>query len=302
MIWNVEDAVEGTVSQVLTTLGERPEPDRWAFLQCLARLTALKQAPDGTFHLGHWWRGPLLYTLVQRSRPRHILEFGTGRGYGALCMAQASVDGGFDCTVWTIDRIPPTHVQPWAIDEGDAPLVVQRSLEQVWSAHVPADLTQRIRCLTGDSRAVMQRWERAGHPRIDFCFIDGGHDYSSVKHDLLAVCQVANPGCSILFDDYTERRGYGVKRLIDREIAQRVPGDTLDVIDTLAQDRTVCGEVVPHKMVLIRGDRLGRAALPQLYSPGAVRWFFGQDAVRCATASLVSRVRGLGRRVVRRTG
>lgn len=294
--------METTIGQVLTTLGERPEPDRWAFLQRLARLTALKQAPDGTFHLGHWWRGPLLYSLVQRDTPRHILEFGTGRGYGALCMAQAAVDGGVDCTVWTIDRIPPTHVQPWAIDEGDAPRVVQRSLEQVWGAHIPAELTQRIHCLTGDSRTVIRPWRREGRPRIDFCFIDGGHDYRTVKHDLLASFQLANPGCSMVLDDYTDRRGYGVKRLIDTEISPRLPQEALEVIDLMARDRTVFGEDVPHRMVLIQGDRLGGVALPQLYSPEAVRWFHGQDAVQCATASLVSRVRGLGRRVVRRAG
>lgn len=234
--------------------------------QRLARLTALKQTPDGTVHLGHWRRGPFLDALVKQLKPRHILEFGTGRGYGALCMARASVEGGFNCTVWTIDKIPTSQPQPWLLDEGAGPVQIHASLEQVWAKHIPVEWTQRIRYLTGESRSVMQRWEREGLPRIDCCFIDGGHDYQTVKHDFFAALRIANPACSFLFDDYTERKGYGVKRFFDRELAPRLPAGAWEVVDPMTWDETTFGERVAHKMVWIKGDMV------DLLTLGTMRW------------------------------
>ncbi|MBI3021868.1 MAG: class I SAM-dependent methyltransferase [Candidatus Omnitrophica bacterium] len=264
-----------------------------ASFQRLARLTALKQAPDGTFHLGHWRRGPFLSALVKRLRPRHILEFGTGRGYGALCMAQASVEGGFDCTVWTIDVIPTTQPQPWLLDEGAGAVHIHASLEEVWSKHVPVEWTQRIRCLTGDSRSVMRRWRREGLPRVDCCFIDGGHDYATVKHDFVAALRIANPRCSFLLDDYTERKGYGVKRFFDRELAPRLPAEAWEILDPMAWDETAFGEKVPHKMVLLKGEAFGALTLAQLYSPREVRAFDRWDAWRTDSQRLARRVKAL---------
>ena len=249
------------------------QADRWRQLRDLAKLTALKQSPDGAFHLGHWWRGPLLYSLVRHYQPRHILEFGTGRGYGAACMAQALLDAGLAGTVWTIDILPPTKPQEWPIDEGDGPKLKQLTLQQVWTKHLSPNVTERIRCLTGDSMSIMKGWHRRGLPQIDFCFIDGGHDYWTVKHDFMASLRVANPGCSFLFDDYTERRGYGVKRLIDEEVAPKLPGEAIEVLDTLSKDRTVYGEEVKHKMLLLRGEYIRPMPLGQLYSLSAARRF-----------------------------
>jgi len=64
-------------------LGEKAQDE---FKQ-LAMITALRQAQDGTYYIRNWWRGPLLYALLSHYRPHNVLEFGTGRGYGALSMA-----------------------------------------------------------------------------------------------------------------------------------------------------------------------------------------------------------------------
>ena len=261
----------------------------------LARLTALKQAPDGAVHLGHWRRGPFLDALVKRLKPRHILEFGTGRGYGALCMARASVEGGFDCTVWTIDMIPTTQPQPWLLDEGAGAVSIHASLEQVWSKHMPAAWIQRIRCLTGDSRSVMKRWRRESLPRIDGCFIDGGHDYGTVKHDFVAALRIANPRCSFLFDDYTDRKGYGVKQFFDSELAPKLPAEAWEVLDPLTWDETRFGEKVAHKLVLLNGDALGARTLAELYSPREVRAFEGWDALRVGCRRIATGLKALVR-------
>lgn len=188
-------------------------------------------------------------------------------------MAQALLDGASEGTIWTIDRLRPTEPQEWPIDEGSGPKLRRLSLYDVWAKHLPPELTQRIRCLTGDSMSVMNQWQRRGRPQIDFCFIDGEHDYRTVKHDFLASLRVANPGCSFLFDDYTARRGYGVKRLIDEEVAPKLSREAVEVIDTLSRDRTRHGEEVDHRMLLLRGEYVGPAPLGQFYSGSAARWF-----------------------------
>jgi len=277
-------------SSLVEQIPSSNQANRWGQLRDLAKLTALKQAPDGAFHLGHWWRGPVLYSLVQQYKPRNILEFGTGRGYGAACMAQALFDAGLEGTIWTIDILPPEYPQEWPFDEGKGPELKQLALRDVWARHLPPVLTQKIRCLTGDSKSIMKQWHRSGLPKIDFCFIDGGHDYWTVKHDFIASLRVANAGCSFLFDDYTERRGYGVKRLIDREVAPKLPREAVEVIDTLSRDKTVYGEDVEHGMLLLRGEYIP----PRLfYSRSAARRFQRQYWLHTQTRRLVSRVRAL---------
>ncbi len=260
-----------SVKQKLAQLGGSAEIKKWDQQRHWARLTAMKYS-SGNFHLGHWWRGPLLYSLVQYYKPRHILEFGTGRGYGALCMGQASLDAQFECTIWTIDNVPPTQQQEWAIDEGTGPELRQLTLKQVWDKHFPTKLTRRIKLLTGDSMSVMRLWRHKRRPAIDFCFIDGGHNYWTVKHDFIAGLDVARSRCSFLFDDYTERKGYGVTRLVNRDIIPRVSRGAVEVLDTCSHVDTSDGSVV-HRMALLNGMQVDTIPLGQFYSPLTVKVF-----------------------------
>lgn len=229
-------------------LGEKTKDE---FRQ-LAGITALRQAQDGTYYVRNWWRGPLLYALVSHHRPRSVLEFGTGRGYGALSMAKASLERGFECRVWTIDHIPLTTRQLWPIDEGNGPTTKSLALDEVWEQSVSARMRERISCLTGDSYSVMREWKRLGRPNIDFFFIDGGHDYRTVKHDFIAGLRVANSEAAFLFDDYGKRKGYGVKKLIDNECVPKCPQGSVEVIDTFAGRGLPSAEgKVDHKMALL---------------------------------------------------
>ena len=49
---------------------------------------------------------------------------------------------------------------------------------------------------------------------IDFCFLDGGHSYETVKEDLKILIKKLKKGSKILVDDYNHK-GYGVKRAVD---------------------------------------------------------------------------------------
>ena len=189
-----------------------------SFLQ-IGDLTALRQDSNGEFYRSNYERGLLLYSLVAKQRPRVILEFGTGRGYGAVCMARALAENGIDGSVYTIDQRRYNEKQFWVLDDGNGPRLESLAWSDVWPNHFPASWLERIHCLNGLSVDVMRRWKVAGLPEIEFTYIDGGHDYATVKHDFYSMLRVAAPSFQVLFDDYAQKPGFGVCRLIDAEIA-----------------------------------------------------------------------------------
>ena len=262
-----------SVKAKIENLGFKSAIEIWHDLISMAKLTALRKAPDGTYYLSNWWRGPLLYALVSYYKPKNVLEFGTGRGYGAISMAKAGVDQGFDCTVWTIDIVPTWKPQLWPIDEGSGPTTKYLSLEEVWQKYLPTEIRNRIRCLTGDSYSVMRMWNRKRLPPIDFFFIDGGHDYWTVKHDFIAALKVANPGAVFVFDDYGSRRVYGIKRLIDEEILPKSPPGSVEIIDTLAERaRPKSEDLIEHKMVLVDTHEISNIQT-HFYSTAQVKFY-----------------------------
>ncbi len=190
-------------------------------------LTALRHEETHGFYRSNYERGLLLYSLVSKYRPRVILEYGTGRGYGALCMARALADNGIDGRVYTIDLRHYDEKQAWAIDYGYGPRVEELSLSDIWPQHAPVEWLDRIQRLNGRSVEVMKRWKSEGLPKVEFAFIDGGHDYLGVKHDFYSMLNVAAQSFRILFDDYVDKPGFGVCKLIDEEVAPVVQAELI---------------------------------------------------------------------------
>ena len=54
--------------------------------------------------------------------------------------------------------------------------------------------------------------------KIDFVFLDGGHDYSTVINDLNCSIDVINNDGTILCDDYDLSYAPGVKKAIDEYV------------------------------------------------------------------------------------
>lgn len=154
-------------------------------------------------------RGPMLYALVAARRPRVVLEFGTGRGYGALSMARAMADYGIDGNVWTIDVVRQDEAFAWLLRDDAGPRTAHSSREQTWRASFPSEWIDRIVPLHGKSTDVMRSWPEEGRS-IDLAFVDGGHDLATARHDLLAACAFGGDRLGVLADDYVERPGYGV--------------------------------------------------------------------------------------------
>ena len=51
--------------------------------------------------------------------------------------------------------------------------------------------------------------------KVDYVFLDGGHDYKTVKNDLNCCVNVLENGGTILCDDYDLTYAPGVKQAID---------------------------------------------------------------------------------------
>ena len=54
--------------------------------------------------------------------------------------------------------------------------------------------------------------------KIDYVFLDGGHDYDTVKNDLTNCIDVIHKNGTILCDDYNLGSAPGVKKAIDEYI------------------------------------------------------------------------------------
>ena len=66
--------------------------------------------------------------------------------------------------------------------------------------------------ITGNSNKVLKKIDMS---KIDYVFLDGGHDYDTVKNDLNNCIEVVNKNGTILCDDYNLSYAPGVKKAID---------------------------------------------------------------------------------------
>jgi hypothetical protein len=69
-----------------------------------------------------------------------------------------------------------------------------------------------VSLIRGNSNIVLKKIDMT---QIDYVFLDGGHDYSTVMNDLNCCIEVVNNGGTILCDDYDLSYAPGVKKAID---------------------------------------------------------------------------------------
>jgi len=242
------------VKEKLRELGVA-HPD-WSEFQRIGNLTKLRREPDGRFRAVNYESGLLLYTLVAKHRPQAILEIGTGRGFGSLCMARALVDQGLPGRIVTVDVLDPETRLDWAIDEGAGARVAPLSRKEVWEAHFPEDVRSRIEQRRGDSSTVLPALEREGF-RAELVYIDGDHTYSAVARDFYSAIRLVGPTFRMLLDDYTPfSHVYGVRRLVDQAIAP-----TFDTELIFTEDRWTAAPGAPkkdHGQVLIDSEHMRR--------------------------------------------
>jgi len=76
--------------------------------------------------------------------------------------------------------------------------------------------SKNVDLITGNSNKVLKKIDMS---KIDYVFLDGGHDYETVKNDLNNCIEVVNKNGTILCDDYNLSYAPGVKKAIDEFVA-----------------------------------------------------------------------------------
>ena len=117
-------------------------PDEVERVEAIGKLLGLKS--DGTVLFGsNFERGLLLRQILRERRPRRVLELGTGRGFGTICMADCVASEGFDCAIETIDCISEDRPQEWPHEKNGRPVHGTRALREFWASEFP-ELERRI--------------------------------------------------------------------------------------------------------------------------------------------------------------
>ena len=71
---------------------------------------------------------------------------------------------------------------------------------------------KNVHLIQGNSNKVLNKMDMS---KIDYVFLDGGHEYNTVKNDLDNCIEVIKKGGTILCDDYNLGSAPGVKEAID---------------------------------------------------------------------------------------
>ena len=89
-----------------------------------------------------------------------------------------------------------------------------------YSLEAVSDLLKKFKdnvsLLKGNSNIILEKIDMS---KIDYVFLDGGHDYSTVFNDLCNCTDVINNNGTVLCDDYDLSYAPGVKKAIDKFIA-----------------------------------------------------------------------------------
>jgi len=154
----------------------------------------------------HWFDAdtelPVLHQHASQLRPGQVyLEIGTAFGCTAIIAALASLAG---VQIWTIDngigylqRLPDKFPDLMAYEK--------KALE--WLCEYNVSDKVHFRC----ADSIQLPW----HGPIHVLFIDGDHEYSAVKADILKWVDFVPRGGVVLFHDYYCPATPGVKKAVD---------------------------------------------------------------------------------------
>jgi Methyltransferase domain len=185
----------------------------------IGRLTGLRPEA-GRYYPANFERGLLLREIVRRLQPRRILELGTGRGLGILCMADQVRALNYQAEFVSVDIISPATRQDWPILMDGQYSAQPRSLEEVWSQNFP-ELQAQITLRTGATTVILPSLVKEGR-QFDFIFIDAGHDVYSVFHDFAYSSLLLSGQGEILMDDFAPMEAFGLGTCIIAAHAKRV--------------------------------------------------------------------------------
>lgn len=185
------------------------------FIHDLALVTQIVDKPSPPLYLhGYILYGSLRKYLEENANIScvNILETGTARGFSALVMAKAMDDAKRVGKIITLDILPTNRAIYWNCIQDITGKKKRMELLNKWREMV----NEYILFLQGYSDVIIRQLEI---PRVHFAFLDGAHDYETVKNELLYVSEHQSRGDVILCDDYTEKQYPGLVMAVNEFIS-----------------------------------------------------------------------------------
>ena len=178
------------------------------------RKTSLKQKSDGAFFLEE----------IKRKKPMFFLEVGVFHGVTARNVCELLFEiHNHDFKYIGLDLFKKNQ-------ENESEIIPNTNFsnpfKQIYFKYIKRqdpytieaveDLLKKfkknIHLIKGNSNTVLKKIDMS---KIDYVFLDGGHDYETVKNDLNCCSEVIDNNGTILCDDYNLSYAPGVKKAID---------------------------------------------------------------------------------------
>ena len=185
------------------------------------RKTSLKQKGVGTFFLNE----------ILKSKPKIFLEIGVFHGVTArnICELLFKIHGndfkyiGLDLFEESDENknevIPNTEFSSNPIKRFYFKYIKKQNL---YSLEAVVELLEKfennVHLIKGNSNKVLKKIDMS---KIDYVFLDGGHEYNTVLNDLNCCYEVVNNNGIILCDDYDLYQAPGVKKAIDEFVKDK---------------------------------------------------------------------------------
>ena len=178
------------------------------------RKTSLKQKGHGEFFLKE----------VLKKKPKHFLEIGVFHGVTArnICELLYQIHKNdfkyvgidlFEKNIENADEVIPNTNFNNPLKKIYFQYIKRQdpySLEAVEG--LLKKFKNNINLMKGNSNKLLKKIEMS---KIDFVFLDGGHDYNTVVNDLSSCIEVINSNGTVICDDYNLGSAPGVKIAID---------------------------------------------------------------------------------------
>ena len=184
------------------------------------RKTSLKQKGDGDFFLEE----------IKKKKPKYFLEVGVFHGVTArnVCELLFKIHKS-DFKYIGLDLFEKN-------DENKSEIIpntkFSNPFKQIYFKFIKrqdpytieavkdllSNFNDNIHLIKGNSNTVLKKIDMS---KINYVFLDGGHDYETVKNDLECCAEVVDNDGTILCDDYNLSYAPGVKKAIDEFVMKR---------------------------------------------------------------------------------
>ena len=179
------------------------------------RKTSLKQKGIGSFFLDE----------VSKKKPKNFLEIGVFHGVTArnVCELLFNLHGknfnyiGLDLFEESNENkdevIPNTNFSSNPIKQFYYKYIKRQNPYSLEAVEELLDkFKNNIHLIKGNSNMVLNKIDMS---KIDYVFLDGGHEYNTVLNDLNCCSEVIKNNGTVLCDDYDLQQAPGVKKAID---------------------------------------------------------------------------------------